>query len=169
MGRQLEEAVMLLLNPGGAGAEEKAKAMGICEHVRESWEGLQLTLALLGESLQPQVKFWCLQVSTASSCLLCARHRSRIALCASVGDRCGRRRSLRAAGGEPAHRGQDCVGGVAAAGLEHRRRELRQEQVLCRHRQVARPVPFSANTAPPLPARLYTHKDFFQDCSATHA
>ena len=58
----VEDAVMLLHDPRNSpNADEIAKAVGICAQVRESWDGLQLSLVLFNQSARPQVKFWCLQ------------------------------------------------------------------------------------------------------------
>eukprot|EP01051_Picozoa_sp_SAG22_P015360 SAG22_NODE_1994_length_3189_cov_3.276375_2_plen_910_part_01 len=60
-------AVLLVLDPtktagGGAdGAGRRQEATALCAQARESWEGLQLSLQLLGATKAGQVKFWCLQ------------------------------------------------------------------------------------------------------------
>ena len=64
----VEDAVMLLHDPRNSpNADEIAKAVGICAQVRESWDGLQLSLVLFNQSARPQVKFWCLSMGCSFS------------------------------------------------------------------------------------------------------
>ena len=66
--QRLEETVMFLMDPPSMERDKAAgaRAMAFEKSVRESWDGLQLSLRMLSESKQPQVKFWCLQALLAA-------------------------------------------------------------------------------------------------------
>ena len=68
MAKQLEETVEFLMDASRTGADKAAtaRAMAFERQVRESWEGLQLSLQLLGDSGKQTVKFWCLQTVLAA-------------------------------------------------------------------------------------------------------
>jgi hypothetical protein len=59
---QLEETVMFLMDPRHkADFAATAQAHAFESRVRQSWDGLRLSLQTLAQSEKGQVKFWCLQ------------------------------------------------------------------------------------------------------------